>query len=92
MESLIVDVLPADPQDAESVLVLAGDVSADPNQLLEFLRLVEVRFRKVIYIPGNHEYYRHEYHAWNKTMDDRFEQVLKNTVWANDKVGISVRI
>ena len=90
MESLIVDVLPADPQDAESLLVLAGDISADPNQLLDFLRLVEVRFSQVIYIPGNHEYYRHEFHAWNKTMDDRFAEVLTRTQWANDKVGFYI--
>jgi predicted MPP superfamily phosphohydrolase len=90
MESLIVDVLPSDPQDVESVLVLAGDISADPNQLLDFLRLIEVRFSQVIYIPGNHEYYRHEYHAWNKTMDDRFTAVLTKTQWANDKVGFYI--
>lgn len=88
MEALVVDVLHTDEQDADSVLVLAGDISSDPNQLITFIKAIEPRFAKVIYIPGNHEYYRHNYDAWNSEMNDRFAVTLTNTVWANDDVGV----
>lgn len=59
--------LPPDPRDAESVLILAGDISSKPAQLLAFLGFLKDRFLKVIYIPGNHEFYGHEMGKW--TMD-----------------------
>lgn len=57
--------LPPDDRDAGSVLVLAGDISATPLQLVEFLKCVEGRFLHVVYVPGNHEYYRHDFCEWN---------------------------
>jgi hypothetical protein len=88
--SLVPDFLPPDPRDSEAVLVLAGDISSVPDQLLGFLHTVESRFKKVFFIPGNHSYYRHDYAAWNKTMDDRFLETLKNTIWANGRVGMTI--
>jgi hypothetical protein len=58
--------LPPDEQDADSVLVLAGDISSSIGQLVSFLREVTPRFRRTIYVPGNHEYYRSHYDDWNK--------------------------
>lgn len=87
ISTLAIDFLPTDDRDADSVLVLAGDISADPGQLLEFIREVEARFIRVIYVSGNHEYYRHEMDAWHLTMEDRFIEHLKNTVWATSGVG-----
>ncbi|WP_407306209.1 metallophosphoesterase [Acinetobacter sp.] len=66
-EFLALTVLPADPRDAESVLVLAGDISSKPEQLIAFLGFLKDRFLKIIYIPGNHEWYGHEMAKW--TMD-----------------------
>jgi predicted phosphodiesterase len=66
-EFLAMTFVPEDPRDAESVLVLAGDISSKPKQLLEFLGWVEKRFLKVIYVPGNHEFYGHDMGDW--TMD-----------------------
>lgn len=86
IETLVNDVLPIDQQDAESILVLAGDISSDQSQLLSFLFTIDGRFKKVIYIPGNHEYYRHNYDQWNIDMFDRFSRMLTNTVWAFDSV------
>ena len=62
---LVSHFLPSDPRDASSILVLAGDITSRLEQLESFLRLVSPRFRRVIYIPGNHEYYRSDYDAWN---------------------------
>lgn len=40
-------------------LILAGDIGSlyKLNQLTEFLKLLCVHFKAVIYVPGNHEYY-----------------------------------
>jgi hypothetical protein len=65
LDLLVAHFLPPDDRDHAAVLALAGDVSADPTQLLEFLRLVEQRFAAVVYVPGNHEYYGHDFHRWN---------------------------
>lgn len=76
-ETLAVDFLPKDERDAESVLVLAGDISSGPEQLYAFLSVVAPRFLQTIFVPGNHEYYRHNYSAWNLTMEDRLKNIDK---------------
>lgn len=70
--------LPLDERDAEAVLVLAGDISSKPDQLTEFIEHVEPRFKHVIYVPGNHEVYKHNFDVWNEVMTERFKE-LKNT-------------
>lgn len=53
--------LPVTAVDEKAVLVLAGDIAlADAlnSTLVPFLDSVTDRFRDVLYIPGNHEYYR----------------------------------
>jgi hypothetical protein len=67
-ETLAIDFLPADERDAESILVLAGDISSDPNQLLAFLNACCKRFPKVYYVAGNHEWYRHDYVHYTKEL------------------------
>jgi len=49
-------VLPPDERDASSVLILAGDIGSG-RPLAKFLAEVSHRFHRVIYVPGNHEYY-----------------------------------
>lgn len=55
-------VLPYDDEDddASSVLVLAGDIAVSARfsaQMKMFFKNVAGRFKEVIYVPGNHEYY-----------------------------------
>ena len=66
VETLAVDFLPKDARDPESILVLAGDISSQPEQLLEFLHVCCKRFPKVYYVAGNHEWYKHDYVAYTK--------------------------
>jgi DNA repair exonuclease SbcCD nuclease subunit len=82
-EKLADDFLPKDERDADSVLVLAGDISSIPDQLVDFIREVEDRFIRVVYIPGNHESYRHNFQKWNAFVNDVFPKSLKNTVFTD---------
>ena len=84
--SLVVDILPTDNRDSESVLVLAGDISSKPNQLVEFIHGVESRFARVVYVNGNHEPYRQDIKIWEKNTRDLMELHLKNTSYALNEV------
>lgn len=87
VDKLALRVLPVDTRDSESVLALAGDISSSPEQLVNFLYEIETRFAKVIYIPGNHEYYRHDYHTWAHHVEQECVESLRNTVYAFNSVG-----
>lgn len=52
--------IPILPDDKNTVLILAGDVGLFElhHTYVDFIQDVSNRFRHVIYIPGNHEYYR----------------------------------
>lgn len=68
-ETLAIDFLPKDDRDHDSILVLAGDISSQPEQLIKFLAACLKRFCDVIFVPGNHEYYKHHFHQWNIDME-----------------------
>lgn len=70
--------LPHDLRDPEAILVLAGDICSKMDMLVEFLATVESRFRKVIYVPGNHEYYGSEMCAWNREFRNTARTKLSN--------------
>jgi len=65
--------VPKGPADAETVLVLAGDVCEvefGKSQYLDFFKDVTDRFRAVLYVFGNHEYYGSSYlRAYDKFMN-----------------------
>ncbi len=74
-ETLAVDFLPKDERDSTSVLVLAGDISSVPDQLVRFLDACLQRFADVIYVPGNHEFYKHHMESWQLSMTDRLTEL-----------------
>lgn len=80
--------LPNDPRDEESILLLAGDISSRPDQLTEFLAYVEPRFFQVLMVPGNHEYYRHNYDDLNKEFGQIQSTSLHSTIIANGNVQV----
>jgi len=71
--------LPHDPRDSSSVLVLAGDICSKMVPLVDFIKQVESRFVKVIYVPGNHEYYGSEMCHWNRVFRTLCRAELSNT-------------
>jgi UDP-2,3-diacylglucosamine pyrophosphatase LpxH len=87
VERLVDHFLPLDARDAAAVLVLAGDVSPDIDQLAEFMRLVAPRFARVLYVPGNHEYYRGEYFDWNSRAAENLRRI-RGLSFAVDLPGV----
>ena len=88
--SVEAEVLPKDERDADSILVLAGDISSKPDQLGLFLKQIEHRFKHVVYVPGNHEYYRHDMKFWNENVIDYLEDNFVNLSAAIGQVRCSV--
>jgi len=70
--------------DAETVLILAGDVAVGRGAV-EFLRRMCDQFYQVVYILGNHEYYDNEVNAlqrkWNEFADN---EAPDNFIFLND--------
>ena len=53
----------------EDVLVLAGDISSGVDNVLEVIEFFKAQgFPKIVYVPGNHEYYGTEFDEFNTTM------------------------
>jgi predicted phosphodiesterase len=70
-EVLVRQFVPEDERDSSSVLLLAGDISSKPDQLIGFLQALENRFQAVFLVPGNHETYGHDIDVWNSVMTAR---------------------
>lgn len=73
------------PLPDHDILVLAGDISEyvnSPANLTEVLAHYRSRTdRPILYLPGNHEFYRHDYHqalAWIRRDTDQFGIELLN--------------
>jgi hypothetical protein len=73
--------IPYVPGDEDRVLVLAGDIAVGKRKLTyrTFLEDAVHQFRKVIYIPGNHEYYGGSFpRTWNVTMKEEMAKQLND--------------
>lgn len=88
--ALEINHLPKDDRDLGSVLVLAGDISSSPTQLVAFIKQVEQRFKHVIYLAGNHEWYRHEVTAVVPYTESLFKEYTVNT--SRELGGVGVKI
>lgn len=55
----------------EDVLVLAGDIDVGPNKIVRALKFFKnLGYKKVIFTPGNHEFYRHTFsEVWDALAD-----------------------
>lgn len=76
-EELVHLFLQPDKRDGESILMLAGDISSSKDQLCLFLEACGERFSKIYYIPGNHEYYKHDLLEYPKELHARLCDELK---------------
>lgn len=71
--------VPADDRDQDAILVLAGDISSKGDQLLQLLDCWCSRFRQIVFVCGNHEWYRHDIVEHGKLIQE-----------AGDALGICV--
>ena len=85
-EELINQFAASDDRDAESVLVLAGDISSNKDQLIQFLTGVAPRFKHTFFVGGNHEGYKHHFQEWNSSMRERFDVIPKLSAAVLDEV------
>ena len=81
--------VPKSEDDWETVLILAGDISSKFHQLRLFLNEMCFRFKHVIFVPGNHEYYRNNYDDWNNQANVLFPE-YKNLSFATDSVKSAI--
>ena len=92
LQAALDDVLPAHEDDSDSHLILAGDVASKPDQLIKALEHICPRFKEVIYVPGNHEYYGSDMHVWNANFVELASNYssFKNLHYAAGDVGEEV--
>lgn len=69
LQNNLLDYLPPDLRDRESVLVLAGDIHNNNTQLLLALTFLRERFAEIFFIPGNHDYYGNDIEDWQDVRD-----------------------
>lgn len=76
------------------ILILAGDIcSAKSDNLEYFLENIHTKFTKIIYVPGNHEYYNVSIEQGNKLLNEvtgKFNNVilLNNGTYYDDENDI----
>lgn len=77
IDKLIERFMPIGEYDSESVLVLAGDISCSIEQLASFLGALQDRFLGIIFVPGNHERYGHDFVEWQIAMEEALSPFKK---------------
>jgi hypothetical protein len=56
--------LPVAPNEDQQTLILAGDITSKLANLELIFEQASKRFNRVIYVPGNHERYWHDFDEW----------------------------
>lgn len=91
-DNSIDDVLPHLPEDKETVLSIAGDLGLMclyDETIKQYLKILSKRFKYVLYILGNHEYYNSSY--WGAELQFwKTKKLPKNVkVMVNDHIIIN---
>lgn len=86
--------IPESPDDKDTVLVLAGDVGLAKKAYTytDFIEEMSARFRAIIYISGNHEYYHGSIvtsrsRIWNNLIEYSNVHVIENETVVIDNVA-----
>jgi predicted phosphodiesterase len=66
--------------DPETVLVLAGDIHIG-TKAIPWIKKFNERFKAIIYIPGNHEFYKHSIINLVKKMKDKVDELGMDNVF-----------
>lgn len=79
--------IPEMADDKDTVMVLAGDIAVGLDAV-PFVRELATRFRAVIYVPGNHEYYGHDVLTLTNDLYTAIAGIPNAYFLFNDVVGI----
>jgi predicted phosphodiesterase len=82
LEKLEEKFIPRGENEHEQILVLAGDICSVPEKTKLFINQIRHRFKHVIYVPGNHEFYR-------STTTNVFDELTKMQEFYGDLVSIA---
>lgn len=74
MEAAVARALEDHTDDKDTVLVLAGDVVCGPEFLISAMHHISPRFKHVVYVPGNHEYYHNDIQKWKSVVEVHAKQ------------------
>lgn len=83
------NIIPVLPDENETVCILAGDigVAIQPVSYVSFVSQMSKRFKDVIYVLGNHEYYKGDYYTTFVTIKNNLDPLeLANVTLIGDKV------
>lgn len=64
-KTILYSMLPHADSDPQSTLILAGDACPYPEQREDMLNELAVRFKRVVYVAGNHEHWGQRLDQWN---------------------------
>lgn len=81
---------PIGANEFEQVLILAGDICSVPEKTNLVFQYLSRRFKHIIYVPGNHEYYKSSISEQNekfKSLVSNFDNIIMPT---DNQVGVSV--
>lgn len=53
---------------SDNVLIIAGDFQGNFENIITSLEILSSKYRHIIYVPGNHEYYSYNIHEFNKML------------------------
>lgn len=79
--------VPIDARDSLSILILAGDISSKPDQLVQFIAEIEQRFKQVVFVPGNHEYYKHDMVKLEPLLEKSLQEKTSRTIFSIGKIS-----
>lgn len=83
--------IPPMPDDANTILVLAGDIHPSLDDLMTFIEKLIPRFLRVIHVPGNHELYGNEFNSYaDAYLDASMRSPLFMNFWPGCIDGIAV--
>jgi len=81
--------IPALPDDSNSVLVIAGDV-ANGFRGNDYIKRLSKRFKCIIYVLGNHEYYGKDIATIKRKLKKSFKEYKNVHILENDFVVINI--
>ncbi len=81
--------IPSLKHDDDTVLVLAGDIEL-ATDAVPFIEKAAERFKAVIYVVGNHEYYYETFPMVPQQIEERLERGNSNNVYVLDSTAVTI--